>query len=303
MQQILQGERMKRTNVFDDIYKQMDNDNLHNDKPYMMDVELTNHCNLRCNMCSRQLMRREQGYMTDETFYRVLDGAYKHQIPLRFIRWGEPFLHPRILEYAKAVKTCGLPLHITTNGLLLKQKTMQALIDMRLDSIIFSMQGTNKDEYNHTRIGGDYDALSKNIKLFHRLRGANEKPYITLTTTINETQGVDQEKFLHYWHLYTDHVKIGRTINSFLSNTIILNKDHPVCFEPFRQLSVNWDGDVTACCGDYDNLLVVGNINTQGLMEIWNHSPVLSGIRSIFSAGCYSHLSLCGRCGFGSIKG
>jgi len=292
---------MRRDNVFTDIYHEMDHDDLHSKHPHMIDVELTNHCNLSCTMCSRQLMKRPQGFMTDETFNKIVNESWKHHIPLRFIRWGEPFLHPKILEYAEKVKAGGIPLHITTNGLLLTPKMMRRLIDMELDSIIFSMQGSNKEEYNQTRVNGDYDTLAANIKLFHRLRGAKQKPYIALTTTLSEDQGVDKDKFMKYWSLYVDKIKIGTTIYSFLYDNII-NDNHPPCYEPFRQLSINWNGDVTACCGDYDGLLIVGNIHKHSLDEIWNSSPVLSGIRSIFSSGCYHYLTLCSRCDFGSIK-
>ena len=293
---------MKRNNPFHDIYHTMNYDNLHNPIPHMMDIELTNHCNLRCNMCNRQIMTRPQGYMTDDTFYQILDEAWKHHIPLRFIRWGEPFLHEKILEYAKDIKDWSIPLHITTNGMLLKEKTIHTLLDIKLDSLIFSMQGLTKEDYNNTRIGADYDTLANTIKLFHRLRGTQEKPYLTLTTTIDDWQTMDKDKFINYWKLYVDQVKIGRTNRSYLQNTIILNEAHPACYEPFRQLSVNWNGDVTACCGDFDGLLVIGNIHDHTLDELWNHNPVLDGIRSICGVGKYNYLTLCSKCDYGSLK-
>ena len=31
-----------------------------------------------------------------------------------------------------------------------------------------------------------------------------------------------------------------------------------VCNEAFDKLSINWNGDVTLCCEDYDNFMIVG---------------------------------------------
>jgi len=245
-------------------------------------------------------MTRMQGSMNDGTFHRILNEITEPRIPVRFIRWGEPFLHPKILEYSRLVKERGLPLHITTNGQLLDEGMMQALVDMELDSIIFSMQGYDREGYKRNRVGGDYDVLFRNIRKLVRLRGCREKPFIMVTTTVDNPNSKDTEYFMSYWNRIVDKVRVGRTVLSWFDDKILSNLDHPVCYEPFRQLSFNWNGDVTACCGDYDGLLVVGNIHQSSLLELWN-SKLLEAIRTIVSCGCYNYLTLCGKCDFGSI--
>ena len=291
---------MKRVNPFHDVYQKMDYDDLHAKYPHTVDVELTNHCNLRCSFCCRRIMTRMQGSMNDGTFHRILNEITEPRIPVRFIRWGEPLLHPKILEYSRLVKERGLPLHITTNGQLLDEGMMQALVDMELDSIIFSMQGYDREGYKRNRVGGDYDVLSRNIRKLVRLRGCREKPFIMVTTTVDNPNSKDTEYFMSYWNRIVDKVRVGRTVLSWFDDKILSNLDHPVCYEPFRQLSFNWNGDVTACCGDYDGLLVVGNIHQSSLLELWN-SKLLEAIRTIVSCGCYNYLTLCGKCDFGSI--
>ena len=291
---------MKRVNPFHDVYQKMDYDDLQSEYPHTVDVELTNHCNLRCTFCCRRIMTRKQGHMNDRTFHRILDEISGPKIPVRFIRWGEPFLHPKILEYSQMVKDRGIPLHITTNGQLLTVEKMQALIDMGLDSIIFSMQGFDREGYKKNRVGGDYDVFAQAVKKMVHLRGSREKPYIMVTTTVDQVNEKDSEYFRSYWGGLVDQVRVGRTVLSWFKDTVISNGDHPVCYEPFRQLSFNWDGDVTACCGDYEGLLVIGNIHRSGLLELWN-GVLLGAIRTILSNGCYNYLTLCSKCDFGSI--
>jgi len=285
---------MKRNNTFKAIYDKMNSDDaLPSRFPYVIDVELTNKCNLSCNFCSRQFMKRPQGFMIDSTFGKIMDEIEEIKIPIRFIRWGEPFLHPKILTYANNITKRGIPLHITTNGLLLNEETCEKLIVSEIDSIIFSMQGANKDEYKSSRVGGDYDLLSDNIKNISRMRGNDEKPYMAITTTISQKQGKNKEKFIRYWKQYVDDVKVGVTNLSRINN---FKGKHIICKEPWQKFGIDWDGEVSACCGDYDRLMNIGNINEQSLYNLWNNNSVLDSYRNLISYGKHDSLSLCSKC-------
>jgi len=261
--------------------------------PFIVDIELTNRCNLKCKMCARNIMTRKTGFMLEETFDRVLEECTEYNIPIRFIRWGEPFLHPRILTFSDKVKDAGIPLHITTNGLLLKEQHIHHLIDIGLDSIIFSMQGATKREYNKIR-GGKYQLLSNNIKKLVELRGENDKPFIHITCTVSDYEkNKNIKKFKGYWSNIVDLVTIGRTNWSRINNS---SGEYANCKEPWQKLSVDWDGKVTCCCGDYDNLLTIGNINKESLWNIWNYNLMLDGIRALLSNNMNRSLTLCKNC-------
>lgn len=125
-------------------------------KPYVIDVELTNNCNLSCIFCDRQIMKRGKGYMDMEIFKKTADEAAEMGvIGLRFIRWGEHYLHPGIFDAIKYAKEKELLTHVTTNGLLLNEEKAEKTIKSGLDAIIFSMQGTGKEGYEEQR-GNNY---------------------------------------------------------------------------------------------------------------------------------------------------
>lgn len=105
-------DMIKRENPFDKIYRQcngksnLEKYNLFNTKctkvPTHLDVELTNYCNICCNMCpvGTGIMKREQGFMSEEVFEKILHNIRMFHIQgVRFIRWGEPTLHPRFVEW------------------------------------------------------------------------------------------------------------------------------------------------------------------------------------------------------------
>ncbi|NPV27614.1 MAG: radical SAM protein [Firmicutes bacterium] len=91
--------------------------------PFLIDIELTNICNLRCIFCGQQAMTRPKGYMEWGLFKKIVDECSSlYETPIRMIRWGEPFLHPGIIDFCRYVKEKGLLLHITTNGLALNKR-------------------------------------------------------------------------------------------------------------------------------------------------------------------------------------
>ena len=287
---------MNKTNSFNLIYHKMNSDsNLPPGFPYIVDIELTNKCNLNCSFCSRQLMKREQGFMNLDVFNKTINECKKYGTGIRFIRWGEPFLHSDILNYIKIVKDNGLSLHITTNGLLLNREICEQLVTIRLDSITFSIQGLTKDEYKMER-RADLFILYENIKLLSKCRSKKKKPYITISVTYtpegNDEDQIKELAFKDEWEPYVDNIHIGITNYARISN---FKGKHIICKEPWQKLSVDWDGNVSACCGDYDRLLNIGNINNDTLYNLW-HGELIKSYRKIISSNKLDSLSLCNKC-------
>ena len=105
--------------------------------PYLIDIELTNHCNFSCRMCETGMKTssRARGYMDKDIYQKILTEAIEHKTSLRFIRWGEPTLHPDWLGYMIEAKKNGLLVHFNTNGYLLNENQMKILVEERIDSI------------------------------------------------------------------------------------------------------------------------------------------------------------------------
>lgn len=112
-----------RQNKFIEIYRRCNNgDNAEKyaliksgalNLPRYIDAELTNFCNFRCCFCPTGTgsMRRVRGYMSGEVVDALIENLKKYKIPgVRFIRWGEPTMHPeylKIIEKIKAIKFTG----------------------------------------------------------------------------------------------------------------------------------------------------------------------------------------------------
>lgn len=275
-----------RTNPFFDLYAREPRENF----PWIVDVEATNVCNLNCQMCSRQIMKRPQGFMSFDTFKKIADECEINGAGIRFIRWGEPFLNPFLIDYLEYAKLGKIPVHITNNGQIISLNQVQAIIDAGLDSIIFSMQGATKEGYEKMRRGASYDRLKCTIHALHNWR--NDKPFIQITSTMTDETEEQIAEFKNYWENWADKVTVGKTHFNRLT------KEEPAykpCREVLTKLSVDWDGTISACCGDYDHLLSLGNINETTLFEAFN-SNKMKAIRTLLANNGHKCLTLCSTC-------
>jgi len=311
----------KRTNPFQPIY-QICNAGNSKEKlknlpsfPRSIDIELTNSCNFKCLMCptGNLSQTRKTGFMNDEVYYEILNNIREYKTPIRFIRWGEPTMHPKLIQYISAAKKEEILCHINTNGSYLNKDNIVELIDSGLDSIKFSFQGVDAKSYSEMRNIDYYDELIAIIKLFHETRGDNKKPYIHVSTTVTYEDANTIRQFKDELIKITDLVTVGRTVLEHIDiNETRLGKEemdtikwlkeqesvvkkHPECPEVFDKLSINWDGSVSACCFDHDNKMTIGDIRVQSLKEIWN-SCKINKYREALAEMQHDKFELCKSC-------
>lgn len=318
----------KRKNPFVPIYHVVNNDT--NEEKYhriltgggtalprYLDVELTNACNFRCCFCptGTRSMQRMRGFMSDDVAGAIVENVRRYHIPgVRFIRWGEPTLHPQYLDILARVKQAGALIHINTNGSLLDDTQMQRLLEMHLDSIKFSFQGADEGTYNEMREGGDYERLLGIVQRFHELRGDRAYPFIQISTTLTGETAEQVAQFKHDIGAFCDYYNIGYTklthlnvdamhidatekekIRKLQQQESIRKTYRKNCPEAFDKLSINWNGDVTLCCMDYDNFMIVGNILDHDIKEIFN-ARATEVYRKAILAGELGKIKCCSTC-------
>jgi len=283
--------------------------------PRIIDIELTNLCNFRCLMCptGNRSQRREQGFMQEATFFRILEEIRGLPIGLRFIRWGEPLMHPQVIEFLRLAKADGHLLHINTNGSHLSEDMADRLLAVPIDSLKFSVQGVDRTGYRNMRNIDFFDTLLEKAAMMHAKRGAGMLPFLQISTTITDESQEMQEAFLERVKPLCDAVNIGATSFDSLDLKAVrltpsefemlkkhiqdesVVKVHPECPEVFDKLSINWDGTVSACCMDSDKIMTVGDLMSESLDAIWN-GEVLNQHRRLLADMRHDELPLCRHC-------
>ncbi|MEF2146615.1 MAG: radical SAM protein [Desulfovibrionaceae bacterium] len=252
----------------------------------LVDVEVSAHCNLDCIMCTRQIgVERPIGNMTPEVFHRVVDQAAEAGVKLmRFSGYGEVLVNKHFIDYLAYAKSKGLLTHLTTNGHLLDEKTARAVVELGLDKIKFSFQGTDEAEYNRMRNTDKYWLLVENIVRLRRIRTEMDRklPVIQVATTVLDETDEQIQDFHDFWAHIADLVYHLPTVTWRLEDTEF-GKEHAdrcrgtlldkMCIEPATKLSVWNDGAVSGCCGDHFQQLHLGHLKDQTLQEIWDDEP------------------------------
>ncbi|MCK9497806.1 MAG: radical SAM protein [Candidatus Colwellbacteria bacterium] len=268
--------------------------------PRMLDVELTNVCNMRCQMCpvGCRLQTRPVGYMTIGTLHSILREAKKYRTPIRFIRWGEPLLHYGWAFAIRSVVDAGLACHLNTNGLILTDldsfggRNRKQLINSGLTSLKISFQGTDPNTYQLWRGKNLYAALMEALKDLRRLRGGRRTPVLQVGTTITTESELLVRTFREEVAPFAEACYVGHTVDMTATEEVPV---YGQCPEVFDKLSVNWNGIITPCCSDWNEFMNLGRVPETSLKQAWN-SKALRAIREDFLAGQFDRYRPCRNC-------
>lgn len=264
--------------------------------PFVVDVELVNTCNFKCKMCptGKREIKRPKGFMKTATYTEIITQCknWKPKPYIRFVRWGEPTLHKGLFTFIREAHKRGMKTHFNTNGYTLDDKMIEQIVSSKLDSIKFSFQGYDWMEYEEYRGRDFYNILAMKARQLKEYRSRfGDKPYIVIGTTVEKPVKARTEFFQSIMADSADLVTVGQT-----RDLDEVPENPPVgCREVFDKMSIDWDGTVVACCGDYDRLMVIGNIHQNTLKEIW-HGEKLNKIREMLRQGRHSELPLCRHC-------
>lgn len=153
-----------------------DNEHPIGDWPTMLELELSNLCNLECTMCHGRLsskIRKNREHKPplvspyDESFVDQLEELIPHLREVRF-NGGEPLLHGIVHEITERIAAInpGLKVTIATNGTVLNDKVRRMLercnvhVNLSLDSLV-------PERYEEIRIHSDFGKVMANFEEFN----------------------------------------------------------------------------------------------------------------------------------------
>ncbi len=135
-------------------------------------IEPTNRCNLDCRTCIRNVWDEPLGMMPTPVFARMMEGLH-HFLPppaIFFGGFGEPLVHPQIVEMVAQAKGLGTSVELITNGMLLKEELARELVRAGLDRLWVSLDGATPESYADVRLGAALPQVIENVKRFDHAR-------------------------------------------------------------------------------------------------------------------------------------
>lgn len=130
-----------------------------------MRISLTNNCNLRCSYCMPEKRISDVHFFPMNQVLRCVESAVSLGITHFRLTGGEPLCYPKIEELLCKIKQIkGVDsVHLTTNGVLLKEKAAQ-LKQAGIDSINVSLDTPDEKEYRVLTGGGKLSNVLDGIR-------------------------------------------------------------------------------------------------------------------------------------------
>lgn len=261
-------------------------------QPYVLLVDPSSLCNLRCRWCPSGYddliaqTKRAQQSMPFDLFEKIVQQAAEFESPfkvLRLYKEGEPLINPCFENMVERAKNsgCFLCIDTTTNGFLLTPERNRKLVQAGIDQINISVNGVNAEQiYKHTGRKVDFEAYVKNIQDLCEHRG---KCTIYIKSIKDVLTEPEQEKFFRLFGDLADRVYLERLSPAWPDFNVDLsgyqyeavgNYEQPienrkVCPYLFYIMAVNADGSVSTCVGDWKHHQIVGDIRIQTLKDVW----------------------------------
>jgi len=293
--------------------------------PAVLSIEPTSLCNLKCPQCPTGLgtLNRQDGYMDMQTYRSIVDELGDYLTTIQFFFQGEPFMHknlPEMISYAKSKNIYTLT---STNGHYLSEKSVNAILDSGLDTIVVGLDGVSPEVYKFYRRNGKFDLVVQGIKrlISERNKRGLKHPKTVLQFIVfksNENQVDDVKKFGKELNFDKVVIKTAQiypesNIDDFLpedptltrykkeNGTIRVNGSIPNhCKRVWTQAVFTWDGVLASCCFDKDAGHAFGKWKPEPgegvnpFFKIWKSEKGIQFRKQILKNR--SEIPMCGNC-------
>ena len=261
--------------------------------PRSVKIELCASCDLKCFFCATHMNLRQKSMMDFDLYKRLVTEMRSDGVEeLGLFYLGESMLYPKLskaIEYAKY--SVGFPyVFLTTNGRAATYERIYNCVNSGLDSLKFSLNAYNKQEY-FTNTGVDcFGAVIDNIKSARKAIDDSEKETghhcgLYVSTIMFDR---DYDKFMqpvldeilpyideHYWlPLYnqaglTQGAHDKKSVAGNIGRIGSLREPLP-CWALFTEGHVTFDGKLTGCCFDHNDKFTFGDLTKDSFMDCWN---------------------------------
>lgn len=253
------------------------------ERPWRIHLELTFGCDNRCPMCFKQVLHKEKGnynYMNTNTAYNIatkLEKAGFDGVRIECALRGEPTLNPNFLKIIQILRSKLKKSQITvfTNGNHLNKDLIKKYFLAGGNILLVDCYTNNLQErlqkYKEFNPINYYENSSFNP--FHK-NPPNTKKIVLMDSIIT------QNKIKRTRQLHNQGGNVDFNITSSLGIKPIPEPYNKKCVRPFRELAINYKGNIILCCKDANEDQVMGNINRiQDIGTLWRENKKLKIIR------------------------
>jgi pyruvate-formate lyase-activating enzyme len=241
--------------------------------PKYLQVETSNICNHSCSFCAYNLMERKKSVMNMQLFSRLVQEAYilgSREIGL--FSGSEPLTCKNLEDQVSFCRSIGYEyIYISTNGALATHDRLKRLLDAGVSSIKFSINGGTRESYFRVHKKDDFEKVLDNLDFVSRYRKSLPDK-VFLAVSFVEHEGWNEGTYEHLVELLrekVDEMVFYKAANQSGQMPDLPDPVYRDCDLPFNKVHITVEGYLRACCNDYENLLVLEDLNTMSLHDAW----------------------------------
>lgn len=253
-------------------------------RPSAICVEFTNSCNIKCVYCNNPKIVRSRGFLSAETFSRLIQNIREMKISRVIVGGGEPTLHPKFASFTSELAKSAKFISIVTSGQWIRNEIAYEMLKAPFDLVEISVDAGSRENYEKSRRGASFNTLFNNLQLLkNNKKELNASSIINIRLMLRPSQKAIEKQQIKYWSQFSDIIMpqyIVKIENVDYYEDIYLPVQHktnafPKCSIPFKEITVQWNGDVPLCgpSGNQIDLslrLIIDNINENSISNIWN---------------------------------
>jgi len=272
------------------------------DFPKVIQLETSVKCNARCPICPSKYLKRED--MSLEFAQSIVDQCVGRGVEVFHpFGYAEPLVWPSFIELVGYLREKLPTTQVTlyTNAALLDERTAQALIDLRIAHVTFSIDGVTAEVYEKQRPPLKFSVVMANTLRFLELnRDAGNRVGTRAHMTFTDRNRAEVPAFFKYWEGLVDevtHRECDSRSEQFGGEprTYTGCASTEPCAQPFNGMYIWCDGSVGMCCIDSKPETSMGNLHEQSIEEIWS-GPPLQRVRELHNSQRKSQIPLCSTC-------
>lgn len=264
-------------------------------------LDLATKCNLRCPMCpvwgsdDNDAIDAVKGVMDLEASRRLLDEIMVAKPLIQPNMYGEPLLAPNLRERIADMKDRGVAVAMNTNGLALTDDLARFFVDVKVDSVMISIDSVTKETLRKIRGIDKLEKIETAVFRLLKARGEKDFPRVGVSFTVQEGNRHESDPFVARWVGVVDVVRLGLLFENGTFPDMKTPPRRVPCPTIYHTLPVHNDGTVTVCCLDGFKSTNMGNVFKDGVQTVW-HGEEFAKIRYYHETGQWDKVPFCKNC-------
>jgi hypothetical protein len=245
--------------------------------PIEVTIETQAICNAACTFCTYPTMERKGDKMSDELIDKIIQDLklIPKELPFTIspFKVSDPLLDKRIFSICEKInhELPNAKLRLFTNGSPLTEKIIDKIAEIKnVIHLWVSLNEYQKEAYEHT-MSLPFDKTIEKLNLLHqRVQMGYAHPVVISRVCDNTIEDNHFKTFVETNYPLFGVFLIGR---SDWAGQVIIDSDKevpPIACGRWYELSIMASGKVALCCMDGEGKHVVGDVNEQSVLDVYN---------------------------------